>query len=142
MASHRYASEDTKVPKVPSEPPAKRAQALIDALPGSSVVSKTAILSASASVAAYLISNEYYVVNEETVVMVATLGAFWAIGHFMGPRFKEWAYGHINRHHQILVDAQQAHIDSVKDRLEDVKKMRGVVDVTKGLFEGSKVCRK
>ncbi len=113
---------------------------MIDALPGGSLVSKTAILSASASIAAYLISNEYYIVNEETVVMVASLSTFWAIYHFLGPKFTEWAYGHINRHFQILVDAQQKHIEDINVRLEDVKKMRNVVDITKGLFAVSKVC--
>merc|ERR1712230_222267 len=53
---------------VPAEDPKKKAQSILDSLPGNSLISKTAILSSSAGAAIYAISNEYYVVNEETVV--------------------------------------------------------------------------
>ena len=136
LTSHRYASN------VPSEPPAKKAQSLIDALPGSSLISKTAIISAGASVSAYLISNEYYVVNEETVVMVCTLSVFWAIFHFAGPMYREWAEGIQNKQRQVLEMSKQRNLDAVQQRIDDVQQLSSVVDITKGLFEVSKVGRR
>ena len=58
---------------VPAEDPKTKAQSIIDALPGSSLISKTAILSTAAGLSVYAISNEYYVVNEETVAAFCLL---------------------------------------------------------------------
>lgn len=55
-------------PSVPTEDPKVKAKSILDALPGNSLVSKTAILSSAAGLSIYALSNEYYVVNEETVV--------------------------------------------------------------------------
>ena len=74
--------------------------------------------------------------------MIATLGSFWAIGHYVKPLFNEWAGAHKEKQHNLLVAARQAHIDSVQERIDGVKKLGGVIDVTKGLFEVSKVCVK
>lgn len=135
LDSPRYASN------VPQESPAKKAQSIIDSLPGSSLISKTAILSAGASAAVYAISNEYYVVNEESIVMLATLSVFWAVFHYGGPMYKDWAQTQINRHRNILNTARQGHVDAVKSRIDNVKQLGSVIDITKSLFEVSKVCR-
>ncbi|KAL8683744.1 MAG: hypothetical protein Q9224_006658 [Gallowayella concinna] len=128
----RYASN------VPAEEPSKRAQSIIDSLPGTSLVSKTAILSAGAGVSIWAIANEIYVVNEESIVMLATLSVFWAVAHYGGPMYKEWADGQINKMKGILNSARDGHTQSVKDRIENVKQLGSVVEVTKGLFEVSK----
>ncbi|KAL8679635.1 MAG: hypothetical protein Q9186_004096 [Xanthomendoza sp. 1 TL-2023] len=128
----RYASN------VPAEEPSKRAQSIIDSLPGTSLVSKTAILSAGAGVSIWAIANEIYVVNEESIVMLATLSVFWAVAHYGGPMYKEWADGQINKMKGILNSAREGHTQSVKDRIENVKQLGSVVEVTKGLFEVSK----
>ncbi|KAL8809363.1 MAG: hypothetical protein Q9200_003484 [Gallowayella weberi] len=132
LNSTRYASN------VPSEEPSKKAQSIIDSLPGTSLVSKTAILSAGAGVSIWAIANEIYVVNEESVVMLATLSVFWAIAHYGGPFYKDWADGHINKMKDILRSAREGHTQSVKNRIESVKQLGSVVEVTKGLFEVSK----
>ncbi|KAL8989701.1 MAG: hypothetical protein Q9169_008303, partial [Polycauliona sp. 2 TL-2023] len=49
---------------LPTEEPSKKAQSLVDSLPGNSLVSKTAILSAGTGVSIWAIANEIYVVNE------------------------------------------------------------------------------
>lgn len=77
----RHASSST--PPVPTEEPAKKAQSIIDALPGSSLISKTAILSTGAGVSIWAIANEIYVVNEETIVAFATLSVIAGIFRYM-----------------------------------------------------------
>lgn len=84
-STHRQlqARHASSTPPVPTEEPAKKAQSIIDALPGSSLISKTAILSAGAGVSVWAIANEIYVVNEETVVAFATLSVIAGIFRYM-----------------------------------------------------------
>jgi len=124
---------------VPAEEPSKRAQSIIDALPGSSLISKTAILSAGASLSVFAISNEFYVVNEESIVMLATLSVFWAVFHYGGPMYKSWAEGQVNKIKSILNSARENHTKAVQSRIDNVKQLGSVIDVTKQLFEVSKV---
>ncbi|KAI4273113.1 MAG: hypothetical protein L6R38_006430 [Xanthoria sp. 2 TBL-2021] len=123
---------------LPTEEPSKRAQSIVDSLPGNSLVSKTAILSAGTGVSIWAIANEIYVVNEESIVMLATLSVFWAVAHYGGPMYKEWADGQINKMKGILNSAREGHTSAVKSRIENVKQLGGVVEVTKQLFEVSK----
>lgn len=133
LTTRRYASN------IPTEEPSKKAQSIIDALPGSSLISKTAILSVGASLSAYAISNELYIVNEESIVMLATLSMFWAVYHYGGPMYKEWADGQVNKIKNILNAAREDHTNAVKARINNVKELGSVIDVTKQLFEVSKV---
>ncbi|KAL9124387.1 MAG: hypothetical protein Q9175_008228 [Cornicularia normoerica] len=132
LTSRRYASN------VPTDEPSKKAQSIIDALPGSSLISKTAILSVGASLSAFAISNEFYVVNEESIIMVATLSVFWAVFHYGGPMYKDWAEGQVNKIKNILNAAREDHTSAVKARINNVKELGSVIDVTKQLFEVSK----
>lgn len=124
---------------VPQTDPKSRAQSIIDALPGSSLMSKTAILSAGAGVSIAAISNELYVVNEETVVAFSLLSIFWAVAHYGGPMYKEWAESHNAKVKGILNAAREEHTNAVKTRIDSVKSLGGVVDITKNLFAVSKV---
>ena len=124
---------------MPAEDPKKRAQSIIDALPGSSLISKTAILSAGTGVSIYAISNELYVLNEESVVMFCMLSVFYGIFQYGGPMYKEWADTQIQRIKDILNTARKGHAEAVKSRIEDVKPLSNVVEITKQLFEVSKV---
>lgn len=124
---------------VPTEEPKKKAQALIDALPGSSLLSKSAILSSAAGLSVYGISNEYYVVNEETVVAFCLLAVWTALIKYGGPAYKEWADGQAEKMRNLLNQARADHAKAVQVRIDDVKQMQGVVDITKSLFEVSKV---
>lgn len=134
LTSHRSAST---VPAV--EDPKKKAQSILDSLPGNSLVSKTAILSSSAGAAIYAISNEYYVVNEETIVALCLLSIWTAVFKFGGPMYKEWADGQVNKIKGVLNAARADHTEAVKTRIESVQQLGSVVDVTKTLFEVSKV---
>lgn len=53
--------------------------------------------------------------------------------------YKEWADGQINKMKGILNSAREGHNSAVKSRIENVKQLGGVVEVTKQLFEVSKV---
>ncbi|KAK2758732.1 atp4 subunit B of the stator stalk of mitochondrial F1F0 ATP synthase [Arachnomyces sp. PD_36] len=123
---------------VPSEDPKTKAQSIIDSLPGNSLISKTAILSAGAGLSIAAISNELYVFNEETVAAFCLLSVFTAVGKYGGPMYKEWADGQIQKQKDILNSARADHTNAVKQRVENVKQLSGVVDVTKQLFEVSK----
>ena len=79
-------------------------------------------------------------VNEESVVMLATLSVFWAIFHYGGPLYKEWAQGQVNKIKGILNAAREDHTSAVKARIDNVQELGSVIDVTKQLFEVSKVC--
>jgi len=132
LTSARYASN------VPTEDPKKKAQSIVDALPGNSLASKTAILSAGAGVSVWAISSELYVLNEESVVAVCLLSVFYGIFKYGGPMYKEWADGQVQKIKDLLNEARTNHASSVKERIEDVKPLSNVVEITKGLFEVSK----
>ena len=53
--------------------------------------------------------------------------------------YKEWAESQINKIKGILNAARADHTEAVKSRIENVQQLGSVVDVTKTLFEVSKV---
>jgi F-type H+-transporting ATPase subunit b len=114
------------------------ATSILDGLPGNSVAAKTAILSAGAGLSVAAISNEIYVVNEETIVMVALLTVYYAMFTYGGPAYKQWADSQTEKFKNILNSARADHTNAVKSRIENVKDLSGVIDVTKNLFEVSK----
>ena len=86
------------------------------------------------------ISNEFLVINEETVVAFCLLSVFWAVGKYGGPLYKDWADGQVNKIKGILNTAREDHTTAVKQRIDNVKQLGSVIDVTKQLFDVSKVC--
>ena len=71
--------------------------------------------------------------------MFATLSVFWALFHYGGPMYKEWARGQIAKMKGILEAARADHKSAVQSRIDHVKELSSVIDVTKQLFEVSKV---
>lgn len=124
---------------VPSEDPKKKAQSILDALPGNTLVSKTAILSAGAGLSIAAISNELYVLNEETVAAFCLISIFTAVAKYGGPAYSEWAQGQVKKQTDILNAARADHTNAVKQRIDNVKQLSGVVEITKQLFDVSKV---
>lgn len=125
---------------VPAEDPKTKAASIVESLPGSGIVSKTAILSSATGLSIYALSNEYYVVNEETVVAFCLLSVWGALIKYGGPMYAEWADAQTNKIKSILESARADHAEAVKARMENVQQMASVVDITKTLFEVSKVC--
>ena len=124
---------------MPEEDPKTKAQSIIDALPGTSLASKSAILSAGAGISIWAISNELFVVNEEAIIAISMLSVFYGVFKYGGPMYKEWADTQIHKIKGIMNTARAGHADAVKARIEDVKPLSNVVDITKQLFEVSKV---
>ncbi|KAK4961395.1 atp4 subunit B of the stator stalk of mitochondrial F1F0 ATP synthase [Elasticomyces elasticus] len=125
-------------PSVPAKDPKDTAQSILNALPGNSLVSKTAILSATAGLSIAAISNEIYVVNEESIVMLSLLTIYWAVYNYAGPMYKDWADSTAAKYAGILNAARRDHTEAVKTRIESVKSLGGVIDITKDLFAVSK----
>jgi F-type H+-transporting ATPase subunit b len=123
---------------VPTEDPKTKAQSIIESLPGNSLISKTAFLSSAAGLSIYALSNEYYVVNEETVVAFCLLSVWGALIKFGGPMYTEWADAQTNKIRNILNAARADHTEAVKVRMTDVQQMSEVVEITKSLFAVSK----
>ncbi|BFZ62158.1 hypothetical protein YB2330_003240 [Saitoella coloradoensis] len=135
----RVAATAVRHNSTPARPePSKQAASIIDALPGNSILSKTGILTAATAVSALLVSNEFYVVNEETVVAISFLGSIAMIAKLGGPAYSEWAQEKINRIKSVLVAAREEHVNAVRERIESVSNMKDVVESTKGLFAVSK----
>lgn len=103
------------------------------------MITKTAILSSTAGASIYALSNEYYVMNEETIIAFCLLSVWGGLIKYGGPAYKEWAESQNLKIKNILNSARADHTEAVKVRIEDVKQMGSVVDVTKTLFEVSKV---
>ena len=55
--------------------------------------------------------------------------------------YKEWGESQIQKLKDIMNTARAGHADAVKARIEDVKPLSNVVDITQQLFEVSKVCQ-
>ena len=77
--------------------------------------------------------------NEETVAAFCLLSVFTAVAKYGGPAYREWAEGQVQKHKDILNAARADHTNAVQSRINNVKEMSGVVEVTKNLFAVSKV---
>lgn len=53
--------------------------------------------------------------------------------------YREWAEGHNKKIKLILNSAREEHTNAVKERIESVQGLGGVVETTKNLFAVSKV---
>jgi len=130
----RYQS--TAPPSVPD--PKANANSILGSLPGNSLASKAAILSAGTGLSVAAISNEIYVVNEETLVAFSLLSVFWAVGKYGSPMYSEWAGAQVQKIKDILNSARADHTQAVKDRFDSVSQLSIIVDTTKDLFAVSK----
>lgn len=119
--------------------PKEKAQSLLNALPGSNLFAKTAYLSAGTGLSIAAISNELYVVNEESIVLFALMTVYWGIYQYGGPMYTQWATAQRNKIKGILNSAREDHTNAVKARIDSVNNLSSVVEVTKDLFEVSKV---
>lgn len=129
--SVRYNSSKTPDPK-------SKATSLIDALPGNTVLTKTGILGTSAAAIIYGISNQLYVINDESILLLIFLGFSGLVAKFMAPLYKDFADSRIKKVSDILNSSRVRHVDAVKDRIESVSELQNVSETTKVLFDVSK----
>ena len=71
--------------------------------------------------------------------MFSLLTIYWAIYNYGGPMYKDWAQGQNDKIKNILNAARDDHTSAVKARIDSVKDLGGVIDITKDLFAVSKV---
>jgi len=120
------------------QPPAERANAIIDSIPGNSLATKTGTIVLGTGLTAAAISSELYVVNEETVVLVGFLILVTYIGRAVSAPYSEWAQGQIDKIKGILQSARKEHTHAITSRIDSVNDMKDVVGLTKNLFALSK----
>ena len=118
--------------------PESKASALLDILPGNSIVSKTGWVTLGTGLSALAVSKELYVANEETVILVAFLIFATFLGKNVSGPYKEWADGQIERVKGILNGARQEHTQAVQSRIDAVGQQRDVVELTKSLYAVAK----
>ena len=71
--------------------------------------------------------------------MASFFAVVWAIYNYLGPMYRQWAEAHTEKMRNILDNTREEHKISVEYRIENVKSVAGVVDVTRDLFAVSKV---
>ncbi|PLW19531.1 hypothetical protein PCANC_09058 [Puccinia coronata f. sp. avenae] len=121
----------------PADPKAK-ANAFLDALPGNSAISKTGWVTLAASLGGYAVSNELYVVNEESVILAGFVIMVGYLSSVIKEPYKQWADSVIDKQKSILNASRAEHTNAVKDRIASVSEMKDVVSVTKSLFDMSR----
>ncbi|KAG6879091.1 hypothetical protein C0992_005236 [Termitomyces sp. T32_za158] len=121
------------------QPPAERASELIDKLPSSpGLLTKTGSAILGTGLAAAAISQELYVVNEESIILVASIIFFTYLGKIIQEPYKNWAEGNISRIKKVLDGARAEHTQAVQERIDSVAQMKDVVTLTRDLFAVSK----
>lgn len=119
--------------------PAAVAGSLIDLFPGSSPAQKSSAVLVSASVAAWLVSKELYLIDAEFFEMLCIFGAYyilWSGGKEGAIAYFEERKNTIKR---VLTQARQDHKAVVQERIDHVAKLSNVVPETQSLYEISKV---
>ena len=122
----------------PTPDPKTKAASLIDALPGNTALTKTGILGTSAAAIIYGISNQLYVINDESILLLIFLGFSGLVAKFLAPLYKDFADARIKKIGSILNSSRERHVDAVKDRIESVSELQNVSETTKVLFDVSK----
>lgn len=107
-------------------------------MPGDSLASKIGILSAGTGLSVAAISNELYVVNEESIVFFSLLTIYFGVYNYVGPMYREFADNYSNKIKNILNSAREDHTNAVKSRISSVSDLGGVIETTKDLFAVSK----
>ncbi|KAF8515926.1 ATP synthase [Gautieria morchelliformis] len=117
----------------------ERASEILEKVPSSpSLITKTGTVVLGTGVIATAISQELYVINEESVLALGTFIILGYIIKMIRTPYKEWADGQIQRIRSILEASRLEHTQAVKDRIGSVGQLKDVVDITKGLFALSK----
>jgi len=121
------------------QPPAEKASNIINSMPSSpNFITKTGTVVLGTGLAAAAISQELYVVNEETVILAGFVILISYIAKTIREPYKNWAEGHIEKISGILNGARASHSEAVKERISSVEQMKDVVSITEGLFSLSK----
>ncbi|KAG2215332.1 hypothetical protein INT45_011173 [Circinella minor] len=121
-----------------AEAEAKKSPSILDSLPGDSIAAKAGYLAVGGGASAALIAKEIYILNEETLVLVASGGLLAVLLKYLREPYNNMANDHINRIKSILNQARNDHKSAVEERISEAGQMKDLVDVTKALFELSR----
>jgi len=120
-------------------PPAEKASEIINKLPSSpNLVTKTGTVILGTGLVATAISQELYVMNEESIVAIGFFLLLTYIGKSVREPYRDWAEAQIQRIKSVLDGSRSEHTQAVKDRIKSVEQMKDVVSITEGLFSLSK----
>ncbi|TFK19944.1 ATP synthase [Coprinopsis marcescibilis] len=120
-------------------PPQEKATQVINKLPSSpGLITKTGTALLGTGLAATAISQELYVVNEESIVLIASVIVFTYIAKVLREPYSNWAQSQIDKIKGILNSSRAEHTNAVKERIDSVGQMKDVVSITEGLFALSK----
>ncbi|TYJ59205.1 hypothetical protein B9479_000194 [Cryptococcus floricola] len=118
--------------------PDEKASEIINAVPSSSLFTKTGGVLLGTGLTAAAVSSELYVANEETVLAVGFLIIAGVIGKSVASPYAEWAKGQIEKTKSILNSAREEHTRAVSDRIESVQQLKDVVPLTESLYAVAK----
>ncbi|EJS41361.1 atp4p [Saccharomyces arboricola H-6] len=118
--------------------PKTRANSIINAIPGNSILTKTGVLGTSAAAVIYAISNELYVVNDESILLLTFLTFTGLVAKYLAPAYKDFADTRMKKVSEVLNASRNKHVEAVKDRIESVSQLQNVTETTKVLFDVSK----
>ncbi|ORY24456.1 ATP synthase [Naematelia encephala] len=118
--------------------PDEKAASIINSVPSTSLWTKTGGIVLGTAAAATAVSTEFYVVNEETVLLVGFGILFTAIARSIGAPYSAWANGHIDRIKSILYSARDEHAKAVTTRIDSVNQLKEVVPLTEQLYAVAK----
>jgi F-type H+-transporting ATPase subunit b len=145
IINHRFQSTskpDNKTSQVTApntQPdPKSRAAALIDALPGNSLVTKTGFLTVSTAALATAVSKELYIFNEESVILICSSILLYLVATLGAPGYNQWVSSVAQQHSNLLNSARADHKKAIQERIDSVGQMKNVVEITKDLFDVSK----
>lgn len=122
--------------------PDEKAASIINAVPTSSLWTKTGGVVLGTAVTAAAVSTELYVANEETVLAVGFFIIVAAVARSIGAPYTGWANGHIERIKSILNSARAEHQTTVSSRIESVQQLKEVVPLTEQLYAVAKETNK
>ena len=144
---HRFQSTsklDNKASQVtapntdPQPDPKSRAAALIDALPGNSLISKTGFLTVGTAALAAAVSKELYIFNDESVILICSSILLYLVATLGAPGYAAWVNSIAEQQSNLLNSTRADHKQAIQERIDSVGQMRNVVEITKDLFQVSK----
>ncbi|KAL2912380.1 atp4 subunit B of the stator stalk of mitochondrial F1F0 ATP synthase [Polyrhizophydium stewartii] len=128
--------QSTEAPK--RADPSVVAESLIKVFPGESMAAKSGSVLVAASVAAFLISKEIYIIDAEFLEMLCIFAAFYVWYSNGKDMAVEYFQGRKDAIFNALTKARTEHRAVVQERIDHIGKLSDAVDVTKGLYDISK----
>ncbi|KAJ2843390.1 atp4 subunit B of the stator stalk of mitochondrial F1F0 ATP synthase, partial [Coemansia brasiliensis] len=119
-------------------PPSDKANRIIDAFPGNSLVAKTGYFASATGLTALLIAKEIYVLNEETILLVAFGSILAVLYKVIKEPYNSWAQSSLQAIEQVLAKARGDHATAVASQIEAQSQLKDIKEYTQSMFGMSK----